>query len=224
MLRVALVGCVLVLAGLASAAPVPADPPFTPEVEALLKQLTDPDAEVRRVAISELRMLARRVDVVGGKRDRLGKEFAPKVRGLVPYLIRAAATDESESNRGLALYALADTLDTAAVVAIRERLKDKSESVRLVAACMLTEFKDAAGLDELKKAVVRFRADPKAAGSFEVERLLASMERITGKSFGQIPPNPFLASDGRIAEASMKQYAKLLDAWAAWWDWTPPEK
>jgi hypothetical protein len=223
MSRVALVGCVLVLVGTATAAPVPADPPFTPEVEALLKKLNDPDAEKRRGAISDLRMLARRVDVFGGKRERRGDEFAPKVKGLVPHLVRAAG-DEDEVNRGLALHALADTLDPAAVVAIRERLKDKSETVRFLAACMLTEYKDAAGLDELKKALGRFRGDPRAAGPFDVERLLASLERITGKSFGPIPPNPFLASDSRVAEASTKQYAELLDAWAAWWDWKPPKK
>ena len=215
--------CVLVLVGAATAAPVPADPPFSPEVEALLKKLNDPDAEKRRGAIGDLRMLARRVDAFGGKRERRGEEFAPKVKGLVPHLVRAAS-DEDESNRGLALHALADTLDPAAVAAIRERLKDRSESVRFLAACFLTEYKDASGLDELKKAIGRFRGNPRAAGSFDVERLLASMERITGKSFGPIPPNPFLSSDSRVAEASTKRYAELLDAWAAWWDWKPPAK
>jgi hypothetical protein len=223
MSRVMLVGCVLVLVGTATAAPVPADPPFSPEVEAILKKLNDPDAAKRREAIFELRMLARRVDVTGGKRERRGDEFAPKVKGLVPHLVRAAG-DEDELNRMTALHALADTLDPAAVAAIRERLKDKSESVRFLAACFLTEYKDASGLDELKKALVRFRGNPRAPGPFDVERLLASLERITGKSFGPIPPNPFISSDTRVIEASTKQYAELLDTWAAWWDWKPPAK
>jgi hypothetical protein len=215
------VACVLVLA---SAAPVPADPPFSPEVEALLKKLNEPDAEKRREAINELRMLARRVSVSGGRRERRGEEVAPKVKGLVPHLARAAASDEDEWNRKFALYALADTLDPAAVVAIRERLKDKAESVRFLAACLLTEFKDAAGLDEMKKGLSRLRARPDAVSSFDTELLLASFERITGKSFGPIPPNPLILSDLKAIAASEKQYAELLDAWAAWWDWKPPAK
>ncbi|MBN9518753.1 hypothetical protein J0H58_09575 [bacterium] len=206
------------LAGLA--APVPADPPFPADVQALLRDLTDPAAPVRQRAIGELRLRARRVNVSGGQRVRHGEEFAPRVPGLVPHLVRAAG-DEDESNRALALYALADTLDPAAVVAIRGRLKDASRVVRFQAACLLTEFKDASGLDEMKAALGRFRADPKATGSFDVERLLASFQRITGKSFGPIPQNPLLASDGRVAAASEARYRELLAAWAAWWEWEP---
>jgi HEAT repeat protein len=142
------------------------------------------------------------------------------VPGLVPHLVRAAG-DEAEENRVLALYALADTLDPAAVAAVRSRLKDKSEAVRFQAACLLTEFKDASGLDEMKAALKRFRADPKAAGPFDVERLLASLQRLTGKSFGPIPANPLLASDTRVIAASEARYRELLDTWAAWWDWEP---
>jgi hypothetical protein len=226
-LLVLAVGCVLIVCGLSAhltpAAPVPADPPFPEEVQTLLKKLNEPDADKRRAAIHELRLLARRVNVIGAKRERRGEEFAPKVKGLVPHLIRAAG-DEAEANRVGALYALADTLDPAAVTAIRERLKDKSEAVRFTAACLLTEFKDASGLDELKKALARLRAKPDDLAAFDIERLLASFERITGKSFGPIPPNPLIASDTRVIEASRKANQELLDAWAAWWDWTPPKK
>ncbi len=110
---------------LAVCAPVPADPPFSEEVQILLKKLTEPTAEPRLEAIHQLRMLARCADISGGKRVRRGAEFAPKVKGLVPYLIRAAG-DETETNRIVALFALADTLDPTAAAAIRERLKDKS--------------------------------------------------------------------------------------------------
>ena len=203
-----------------AAAPVPADPPFPEDVQILLRKLNEPAAEARSEAIQQLRLLARRADIAGGQRVRRGEEFAPKVKGLVPYLIRAAG-DESEQNRVSALHALADTLDPAAVTAIRERLKDKSEAVRFQAACLLTEFKDAAGLEEMKKALKRFRADEKAAGPFDVERLLASLERVTGKSFGEIPANPLISSDTRVIAASEKRYRELLDTWAAWWDWKP---
>jgi HEAT repeat protein len=221
-------GFVLVPMGSTSgriAAPVPADPPFSEEVLTLLSKLNESDADKRQEAIHQLRLLARRVDVAGAKRERRGQEHAPKVKGLVPHLIRAAG-DEAEANRTLALYALADTLDPAAVVAIRERLqKDKSEAVRFNAACLLTEFKDVSGLDELKSALARLRGGkPDTLGSFDIERLLASFERATGKSFGPIPMNPLIASDTRVIEASLKKYQELLDAWAAWWDWKPPAK
>jgi hypothetical protein len=202
------------------ASPVPPDAAFPPDVQALIRRLDDPAAEARQQAIHQLRLKARRVDMSGGQRVRHGGPFEPQVPGLVPYLVKAAG-DETEGNRVTALIALADTLDPAAVTAIRGRLKDKSQLVRFHAACLLTEFKDASGLDEMRAALARFRADPKAAGPFDVERLLASFERVTGKGFGPIPANPFLASDTRVIQASEARYRELLDTWAAWWDWRP---
>jgi HEAT repeat protein len=207
------------IAAMALSAQIPPEPSLPEEAQAVVKQLGDPDPKVRNDAATKLRLLARRVDRSGGQRIQRGDEFEPKVKGLVPYLIRASA-DEDESNRSTALYALADTLDPTAVAAIRVRLKDKSQQVRFTAACLLTEFKDASGLDELKKALGGVRAR-QIEGTFVTEMLLASFERITGKSFGAIPPNPFISSDTRVIAASEKRYAELLDAWAAWWDWTP---
>lgn len=213
------------LALVALAAPVPADRPlpFPPEVQVLIRDLNDPAAEVRQRAVHELRLKARRVDVSGGQRVRRGEPFDPQVPGLVPHLVRAAR-DKVELNRVTALIALADTLDPAGVAAIRAGLKDKSQAVRFQAACLLTEFKDASGLDEMKDALKRFRADPRAPGPFDVERLLASFERVTGKGFGPIPPNPFISSDTRVIQASEARYRELLDTWAAWWDWQPPAR
>jgi hypothetical protein len=213
----------LSLVALMVAAPTPPEPPFPDEVKALIGKLSEPSAEARLVAIQELRLLARCCDISGGQRVRRGDSFAPKVRGLVPYLVRAAG-DDVEINRVTALYALADTLDPAAIAAIRERVKDKSASVRLTAACLLTEFQDASGLAEMKAALERFRADPKSAGPFDVEHLLASLERITGKSFGEIPANPWILSDTVKIAASEARYKELLDTWAAWWDWQPGKK
>ncbi len=207
-------------AALALAAPVPPAPPLPEDAQTLVKQLGDADAKTRNEAATKLRLLARRVDRFGGQRVRRGEEFEPKVTGLVPHLIRAAG-DEDEWNRATVLFALADTLDPVAVAAIRERLTDRSEKVRFTAACLLTEFQDASGLDVMKDALTRFRAAPKAAGTFDVEMLLASFERVTGKSFGAIPPNPVITSDSDVAAASEKRYGELLATWAAWWAWTP---
>lgn len=206
----------------AVAAPVElsAERPFPPQVRGLLKDLGDPDPATRLSAIGELRRLARRADVSGAQRVRRGVEFDPAVSGLVPHLVKAA-DDQVEANRVAALHALADTLDPVAVSAVRAALKDDSDQVRLTAACLLTEFQDASGLDVMKRALARFREKPDAAGPFEVERLLASFQRLTGKSFGKIPMNPILASDSRVAAASEKRYRELLDAWATWWTWEP---
>jgi hypothetical protein len=218
--------CLAGLAGWGASAPLPppSPPPHTEEVLKLLNSLDARDPAARQNAICELRLMARRADVMGPKRDRRGEVFEPKVPGLVPHLARAAG-DEVEANRVIALYALADTLDPAAVTAIRARLKaDASEQVRFQAACLLTEFQDASGLGEMKKALARFRKDPAAAGVFDAERLLASFERITGKSFGPIPMSSALHSSTTAAAKSREDTGKLLDAWAGWWEWTPPAK
>ena len=201
----------------------------TEESAALLCELlNDPDRHVRWQAIHGLRMMARRTDRTGGKRVKRGPDFAPKVEDLVPYLISAAG-DEAESNRVSALYALADTRDHSAVLEMRNRLKDQSEKVRLYAACFLTEYQDAAGLPEMRNALNRCRSiDVKRLAVeldysyyHEAELLLASLERITGKSFGPIPLNPTLCSDLRRMQDIKKRYKALLDTWAEWWTWEP---
>lgn len=202
------------------AAPVPPDPPLPEEAQALVKQLGDPAAAKRLDAIQKLGNLARRVDRVPNLRSDWRDLYEPKVKGLVPHLIRAAG-DEDETNRVAVLVALADASDPAGVAVIRERLKDKSDRVRFNAACLLTEFKDASGLDEMKKALARFRAKPTEARPWEAERLLDAFARITGKKFGELPVNPMAAPNGEVAAASEKRYVELYEVWAAWWDWKP---
>jgi len=194
----------------------------------LCELLKDPDDGVRWQAIHGLRMMARRTDRSGGKRIQRRPDFEPKVQGLVPYLV-SAANDKAERNRVCALYALADTRDHSAVLEMRNRLKDPSEKVRLYAACFLTEYQDAAGLSEMRKALSRFRSidvqrlAPELDWSYynDAELLLASLERITGKSFGPIPLNPSLSSDFRRTKEIKKRYRALLDTWAEWWAWEP---
>jgi len=151
-----------------------------------------------------------------------GPDFTPKVEGLVPLLV-SAASDGEEGNRIKALYALADTRDPLAVLELRKRLKDPSDRVRLYAACFLTEFHDASGLAEMRRGLDRLRnVDPLDARPFPLagaRMLLASFERITGKSFGPIPAEPPVA--GAPTEKRCKE---LLHAWADWWAWHPPAK
>ena len=191
----------------------------------LCELLKDPDEKVRWQAIHGLRMLARQTDRMGAQRIERAP-LAAKVEGLVPYLV-AAANDEVESNRICALYALADSRDPQAVAELRNRLRDSSEAVRLHAACFLTEYQDASGLPEMRAALSRLQqtdADKHIDFYFEAERLLASFERITGKSFGPIPMNPQLSSDTREIPRLEKSYRTLLTTWAQWWAWEPPGK
>jgi HEAT repeat protein len=192
----------------------------------LCKLLKDPDDKVRGQAIHGLRMLARRTNRMGGKRLQRGEKFAPKVEGLVPYLV-SAADDKVESNRISALYALADTRDPLAVSELRNRLKDPSEKVRFYAACFLTEYQDASGLPEMRNTLVRLR-QTNYKDDFDyylqAEMLLASFERIVGKNFGEIPLNPSLCSDTREIPRIKERYNTLLDSWAEWWSWEPKAK
>ena len=153
-------------------------------------------------------------------------EFAPKVEGLVPFLI-SAANDSIESNRIIALYALADTRDPFAVTELRNRLKDSSEKVQLYAACFLTEYQDASGLFVMKSALTSLNKTEPETSDYEfefysqAEMLLASFERITGKSLGQIPMNPSLSSDTKQIEQIKRTYNNLLRNWSQWWLWEP---
>ena len=187
-------------------------------VPTLRQLLGDPDPKIRSQAIQAFRRLARTVDRPGAQRQQLGSKFEPEVSGLVPDLIKAAS-DPAESNRTLALFALADTCDPAAIAAIRERLTDASDDVRFAAACLLTEFQDKSSLNELKRALELFRTDKasKFKADLNSEQLLASLERITGKSFGPVPMNPLLNSDLRRAEEARQRSREMLDSWAAWW-------
>jgi HEAT repeat protein len=196
----------------------------TPEAaEVLGFALKDRDERVRGSAISELRLMARRVDRAGGTREQRGSTRAPAVPGLVTHLLSGAG-DPSEQNRVAALYALADTREPEAVEELERRLGDPAERVRLKAACLLTEFNNTSGLPELKRALARLRvrSDDDPLAEMDTEMLLASFERITGKSFGPIPINPLLSSDTREIPRLKQRYRDLLAAWSAWWAWQPP--
>ncbi|MBN1420253.1 MAG: HEAT repeat domain-containing protein [Planctomycetes bacterium] len=196
--------------------------PGRPAADILIGLLKDPSPLVRNEAVQVLRLFSRRVDRFSGKRTLRNPALTPKVDGLVPHLI-AAARDPAEIVRETAVYALADACDPAATDELRAHLDDESPHVRLRAACLLTEFRDASGLPEMRKALERLRETDKSdvRRLFEAEMLFASFERITGKSFGPIPLNPLLLSISTQAERSERRYEELLDTWAAWWAWEP---
>jgi hypothetical protein len=181
----------------------------------LTELLKDPAPEVRWQAVHGLRLLASRADRSGIKRIVVGPDHPPIVEGLVPALI-SAAEDPSEWVRVSALFALADARDPQATQEIRRGLKDPSREVRIHAACLLTEFEDASGLREMIQLLERLsRSYPGTdiRNYFEAEMLLASLERITGKSLGEIPLNPLLSSTISFDDPLRKEYRRLLDAW-----------
>jgi HEAT repeats len=201
-----------------------AEPPDSEKAAVAIRQLDNPDEKVRAEAVGKLRLLARRVEPNGGQRVQIGDAFAPKVPGLLPELIKAAH-DPAPQVRAVAAYALADTQEPLATVTLRELLDDPEARVRLSAACLLTEFHDAAGLPELKRAVEKFQKSTSDLDRYlDGEKVLASLERITTKSFGSVPMNPMLLSDSRKIGPVKQQYQDLFDAWVQWWDWTPPAK
>ena len=173
-------------------------------------------------------VLVTRVQTIQPQDERLNEfaEFEPKVTGLVPYLI-LAANDSVENNKIAAMYALADSREPIAVAELRKLLTDPNEKVQLYAACFLTEYQDASGLFVMKTALKRLiEADinnTELEFDFytQAEMLLASFERITGKSFGQIPMSPSLSSDTRQFEPLKKAHKNLLQSWSKWWAWEP---
>jgi len=221
MFAVALVTCLLV-----PPAPVSAEPRLPADAEALVKALNDADAAKRLAAIRSLGFKSQTVRRTAGTRDQIGKPFDAAVPGLVPHLVRALEMDASDENRAELVTALADTRAPEAVAALRKGLGDKSATVRLAAACALTEFDDATGIAEMKKGLARLRAsaDWPAVGAYEVQRLLAAFERVTGKSMGELPPNPYTASNVEAAEKNRKRYRELMAAWDEWWNWKPAAK
>jgi len=188
----------------------------------LVELLADPDPNVRSHAIQSLRLIALRVERSGGQGTQLGQEFAPQMAGIVSNLIKAAS-DPVEPNRTLALFALADTGEPAAIAAIRQRLTDESSDVRFAAACLLTKFRDASGLPELKGALESLRSGKASEITMDIqcEQLLASFVRLTGKTFGPIPRSPVFMSDSAKAAEARQRSRELLDTWATWWAKNP---
>jgi|GEM_PF-1313595 len=196
----------------------------TKEAAAVLAELLkDPDEKIRRWAVHGLRLMSRRTEANGAQRLSMVPDHPATVDGLIPALI-VAAKDPSELVRMNALWALVDARDPVATQELRERLRDPSPRIRLHAACFLTEFQDASGLAELKQALRRLQTinrGKEVEHYSDAEMLLASLERITGRSFGQIPLNPWLSSSLTEIPALQESYRLLLQKWAEWWEWTP---
>jgi len=182
----------------------------------LIEWLKDPAEEVRGEAVHGLRMMSRRTDRTGGRRTVVRAELVPKVEGLVPALI-SAANDPSERVRYGAMWALADARDHQATQELREHLDDPSAQLRLLAACFLTEFQDASGMPEIRRALERLKTsnpEDDFRHYADAEMVLASLERITRRSQGKIPLNPSLSSNLDDVETLKAQYDKLVRSWS----------
>ena len=128
----------------------------------------------------------------------------------------SATDDKAVRVRLTALTSLADCRDPRAVPALRACLKDTNAEVRRYAAWYLTEYHDATGLPEMRAVLSRLKDARIGTELYALEMLFASFERITGKSFGEIP-----TLDCFWEATEVRRYRELHDAWAAWWDWQP---
>lgn len=177
---------------------------------------------VRIEAVRGLGKMSRRTTRRGGTRIQTEPDVEPAVPGLVAYIIEAA-NDPAEGVRWHALHALADSREPGAVGELLNRLNDPSKRVRLYAACFLTEFDHNEGLPEMQQALIRLKnTEPNANDEFSyyssLQMLIASFDRITGKSFGQPPMQPGLFSNLSQADDARKQFATLLNHWQRWWN------
>jgi hypothetical protein len=82
---------------------------------------------------------------------------------------------------------------------------------------VLPEVKDSRQRIELAEALGVQVQTQKAA------TLLASFERIAGRSFGQIPMDPNILGNTHQMREAKKRFRARLDIWAQWWAWEPPK-
>jgi hypothetical protein len=186
--------------------------PSDESAKILVKLLDDSDAHVRRNAVHTLRLFSRRVDRSGFVRKQRGEEREPLVAGLVPHLIKASA-DSDATVRMSAIYALADAKSDEAVRRLRACLMDPDAKNQLKAACFLTEFGDHTGADIIKASLPRLRDPENGLRFLDAGMVIASLERITKKSFGPIPAPPEIFSNSEQAEAAKRQFEELLAKW-----------
>ena len=113
----------------------------------------------------------------------------------------------------LAIYALADSRSDDAVRRLRACLMDPNEKNQLKAACLLTEFDDHSGAKIIKDSLRRLRASDDQLRFLEAGLVIASLEQITGKSFGRVPPSPLWLIDSRRIVGAERQYDEVLASW-----------
>jgi len=87
------------------------------------------EKSLRSLAASGLGFMAASTFRAGGQRHQYKPDSAPKVQGLLPYLIMAA-NDKAKEVRISAMYGLADSRNSLAVAELKNRLKDEDWEVR----------------------------------------------------------------------------------------------
>jgi hypothetical protein len=182
--------------------------------KALLALLPDPNDEFRTAAIEGLTggifrhendgdsdqvfsalIKQAPLEIIEGSRSRICM--------VMPYLARKVAPGIRKT----------DPLAVSALDMLQERLKeDASSQVRFEAACALAEFGDFSGKEELKKAIP---AMDNFAGP-ALGRTVSAIEKISDKTFGPIPLDPWLSGDIRAIPALRDQRQALLDRLAKW--------
>jgi hypothetical protein len=186
-----------------------------PETADYVRMLSDPDPQVRRDGLQGIRRQTSRFVRSGLRKVPEHLPRTPIPRNLIPLLVSAAKEDPEYSVRSLALFALADTRDPEGQAVLRDCLDDADPRIRVTAACLLTEFGDDSGLDELGRAVAR-HVGGEPLDLFQAEHVLVALCRITGRDVDSVPMNPLLRSTIINEEDRSRTYAGLLEEWARW--------
>lgn len=186
-----------------------------PETADYVRMLEDPDPKVRRDALQGIRRQTSRFVRSGLRKVPEHLPPTPIPRNLIPFLVTAAKEDPEYPVRSLALFALADTRDPEGQAVLKDCLEDADPRIRVTAACLLTEFGDDSGLDELGRAVER-HVGGERLDLFQAEHVLVALCRITGRDVDSVPMNPMLKSTIIIGEDLSQPYDELLEKWARW--------
>lgn len=180
----------------------PHKPPPATSVDDLLRQLDDPDPEVRRVAALGLGEVA---PAVGPLLDRLVEEQDPRVRDAM--LTTLAAQDTAEIADGLAIHLASDdaSLRTAAAEALATMpvsvpaivprlLEDPDHDVRVMTAMVLADLPHPASTTWLAE-MVRDDPHPNVVAA-AIDALLPSLgpehTELLERAMRRFPTDPFL--------------------------------
>lgn len=193
------------------------DQPTPATVEKLDKYLSDPNPDIRKAAIQALRHFASRVTRKGALPAGPVQMHAPILPDIAPYLLKASHDNET-SVRQLALFALADSRDPAAVIRLKQAMNDPDPRTALLAAALLAEFDDPAALGKLKESIIEISKSRFDVSRFtDAAQVIAGLERLTGQSLGSIPMAPGLSSGSQVEKIRLEvTFNELINKWAEW--------
>jgi hypothetical protein len=184
--------------------------------KALLGLLAEKDETVLDAAISSLTGRLGLATEAGGSAEIL-PALAKAVPNVQTDLYRSIVCTRMQQLVKPLSEAGADAPQRAMVLdLLRGRLKnDPAANVRFSAACVLTEYGDYSGLEELEKAALALQTEVVGA-AFALDQLVPALERATGQTFGRVPMSPLLSSSTTGIRQLTEERKALLEKVVAW--------